>query len=299
MARAVDKCEKFLSQKSLQIIKENEFNVSRSLDHYAVLFGPRFVHKFQSLNRKSHWLDAGAGSASAIRMLFEPHFFASVATYSQFYVRTFKDQPAYTADEKSIQNFLRERKRIGRTKFGKPKKRVPLDKVPNVTAVTYVKPEVSGFSKDIYQGKLKLFEGRLFENIPQEDLLSQYGRVDLLTDLFGVFSYTANPAEVLEKYLNLLKEDGEIHILLGELNYDRSLASHRVELKTGKEISLIEWLAKLQGVSVTLVETDVFGFNPMQSAIIKKTAGSFYIPKLKLVGLNDSEMPPIRFFEEQ
>jgi SAM-dependent methyltransferase len=56
-------------------------------------------------------------------------------------------------------------------------------------------------------GKLRILSGKLFEEV--SDTLE---KADLITDIFGIFSYAWDPMQVLQKYLDLLNVGGSIYI---------------------------------------------------------------------------------------
>ncbi|MDE0151174.1 MAG: hypothetical protein OXK80_01585 [Bdellovibrionales bacterium] len=77
--------------------------------------------------------------------------------------------------------------------------------------------------------KHKIRDDLLFENIPDQEL----PRPKLITDFYGAFSYSANPASVVSRYLNIITADGTIGIVY----------TNKLVVKLGnKEVSFWEWL---------------------------------------------------------
>lgn len=294
---AAKKCTKALVQESFRVIKSNDFNTTRGLDSYASIFGWRFTKKILSMTTSSHWLDSGAGSAFAAKMLFDPSVLESHFSFSLLadnIRRKKREGSTFNNDEEAIVNFINQVKASGQSD-----KKI----IPNVSAVTYTAKRGFQPTEKVHKGKFKMFRGRFLEEIPDEELLESYGKADLITDLFGVFAYTSDPSSILEKYLRLLSDDGEIQILLRSSNWIDHIDTVKVtalEPKRQRTITLIDWLQQLSGVDVEIFNVNIFGMFPHQSAIIKKRYGQKpAIPKLKLIGLTTDRMPPIRTFEQQ
>lgn len=95
---------------------------------------------------------------------------------------------------------------------------------------------ISFFENRIANGTLKLFTGRFFESITRKELTS-LGPVKIITDFFGVMSYTERPDLVLKKYLDILDKDGAIFI-------------YGPNIQVGNDYSFYIWLRKVKGIQI-------------------------------------------------
>ncbi|MBI4347323.1 MAG: hypothetical protein HY553_10740 [Elusimicrobia bacterium] len=57
--------------------------------------------------------------------------------------------------------------------------------------------------------------------------------------------------------------------------------------------------AAIPGIEVTTYRNDFFGLPPSTSVRIRKTGERVRIPSLALAGVDDSNNPPLRVFEER
>ncbi len=154
--------------KAHQRHKLNQYNYHRSATLYLNDFGNQWLQDIKALTVDSHWLDAGAGSASAMKEL-------------AIGVRI---TPTETVQVKSR----------------------------GLTALSIEQP-YSLFVNELYglnqQGRqFRYLSGRYLEDYRA----SEIGQVDLITDLYGPFAYTARIDLVLKKYLELLKIGGKAYI---------------------------------------------------------------------------------------
>jgi hypothetical protein len=142
-------------------------------------------------------------------------------------------------------------------------------KARRLTALGLAKP--GGFSEGILASRdFRYLEGKYLEDYRFEEI----GVCDLITDLWGPFSYTAQIDVVLRKYLELLKVGGKLYI----------------EIKPGSTaidgLSLRDYLARIPGIRA---EVDSY------TVRIEKTGWTRGedVPRLKLEEFRPSS-PPIR-----
>lgn len=121
---------------------------------------------------------------------------------------------------------------------------VVMNPCPQMVAVTY-KYE----NKTKYRGNscFRLMVGKKFE----EYKWSNHRKVDLLTDVMGVLSYTTDPAFVLNNYLELLRSTGEIYVFM---------PMEITKVKRGETyFYFVDWLKTIDGLEVTKLVSDPDG----------------------------------------
>ena len=307
-ASAAAECEGSLSR----IITNNLFQTKRHIDEIMNLMGPRFATKLQSLGGSGHVLDAGAGEAGFEYELFDASAYVQLyddATIGNRYgFGGIKNKKAggqrLSPEEKVLDSFFsRHRKLIKRTKNKDYDWEISLDHIPNVTAVSAVVEGSMPLASDRHKGKFSFLKGRFFEEISDSELIRKYGPVDLIMDMYGVFSYSTSPSEVLQKYVNVMADDGEAHIFVGRTYSDSNLNKSLVMLKEGRQISLVQWVKSIKGLDVEVVASDLFYNGPTQVMIIKKKKKSVLIPQIQLVDLITENhygelFPPLRYLKE-
>lgn len=90
--------------------------------------------------------------------------------------------------------------------------------------------------------KWTLFEDRIFEDIGDEEL----GKFHVITDVYSALSYTLNFDLVLRRYLHLLKQGGELYIVLRD-------GSTLIEDLDGHSISFEDFLHQIGGIQVVKI----------------------------------------------
>lgn len=130
------------------------------------------------------------------------------------------------------------------------------------------------FSPPKFDGKLQIKEGA-FEQQPT----AAWKKADLVTDVFGVISYTRDLHTSLQKVFDLMNVKGEFYIFA--TNYHTSI---RVSEK--KHLSLIDFLATIEGIRVE---------GRYGTIKITKEAENILVPRLELQKYVD-DAPPTRAF---
>jgi hypothetical protein len=157
----------------------------------------------------------------------------------------------------------------------------PLSEKPSYVGITY---SLLGRTIDYFQSRLqnpekfRLILGRYFEQIPIPEI-SKGKRVKLLTDFYGILSYTPRIDLVFQKYMKLLDKDGVL--LIG--------GTPRLTLD-GRD-DFITWLKKIQGIEVT-----VFNDGVERGYLIRKTSDLIRIPELEITKDMTPGKPPYRFY---
>lgn len=157
------------------------------------------------------------------------------------------------------------------------------DSSPKYVGVTFelLNRPMEHFSNSIKSGRLKILTGRFFEDIPTDELQS-IGKIKMITDLYGVLSYSAHPDLVLKKYLEILSDDGSLFIF-------------GPRMKVGKDFDFLIWLRRVQGIEITTHEFREAGMIE-HSYSIKKNGNPIVIPEVELLN-SRPDMPPIRNFK--
>jgi hypothetical protein len=143
---------------------------------------------------------------------------------------------------------------------------------PQNTAVAYKLDR--WFRPPKFAGKLEIKEGA-FET--QET--SQWKKVDIATDLFGVLSYTHDFSLSLQKIVDLLKVNGELYILTTPWRTHFMGRSGSMKLD--------EFLREIPGIKVE---------GEHGSLRVTKLSENVRIPQLELLEIKD-EAPPSRLFQ--
>lgn len=140
------------------------------------------------------------------------------------------------------------------------------------TAVCYKLDRWFGIPR--FQGKLEVKEG-MFEKQNTHD----WKKADLISDFFGVISYTQDMTTSLQKTFDLLKVGGELYI------HSTNYVTH-IQM-TEKTVTLTEFLQEIPGIKVE----GRFG-----SLKITKLEEHIEIPEMEIIKYKD-EAPPIRVFK--
>ncbi len=120
-------------------------------------------------------------------------------------------------------------------------------------------------------------------------------KADLITDVFGVLSYTEDPGATLQKYVDLLKPGGEILVYLGTSGRENTVRVGNTE------ISLREWMNTIPGVEVAPLNEKLWGNEAWDVGFKIKVAPNQVprIPKTRLMKIpNDREQSPVLKYEQ-
>lgn len=287
-----------------QMIGENHFETRRDFENYARFLPQSFLNSISSLRSEGHWIDAGSGEGFAVEDFFKNYFLDPARLQA-------KAEGDYWSGRRTLLEPQEIQDVATRLNY------VSAQDKPQVTAVTFAMERTPPKTAS----KLTFKTGRFFEEIPN----SEFARADIITDLFGVMSYSPRLDSVLSKYHQLLKTGGRAYVFIGdyietpdaaaggylemrvgEPGWDAPFARSIVKQANGVNISLLDWLKKIQGFRVTVEHRRVeqktrSGVAPgvvlRSTIVLEKTAADIDIPKLKLV-FADEGKPPIRRFQE-
>lgn len=289
-------------EKLNRLIDQHFFETRRDFYRYQEHFPQSFLLLLEKLDGSSHWLDAGSGEAFAIEDFLKPQVMDPVRTMDNA-EPTYRRPARVVLDRKEIES-IAERLNA-KTNSEKP----------NITGVTFKmeRPEPA-------VPKLKIKSGRFFEDIP----VDEFKPTDLITDLYGIASYSPRVDEVLRRYHTLLKPGGQAYVFVGdyietpfyrgilniqrdgEPRWDSPFVESKVRKLNGEIVTLLDWMMDLPGFKSrlefqTLQQKGMNGVEPglrkRFTVILEKTAASAQVPILRLLVADDGK-PPVRFFEE-
>ncbi|MBO9667867.1 MAG: hypothetical protein J7501_13780 [Bdellovibrio sp.] len=224
LSQAASFCDEVFTQKApliTQRVVKNDFVTNRHLDEYLKILHPDFANRLTQMTSKNHWVDLGAGKATA----------------QIEFIKTFSDR----------------------------------DLAPQATAVAF---KIDRWWMPSLGGKLKTQEGA-FEAQPT----STWQKAELVTDVYGVLSYTADLGRSLQKTFDMMSVQGELYILALPYGTEVRIA--------GKGLSLTEFLQTIPGLKVE-------GSNSQIK--VTKTQETIQVPLLNALRYTDGG-PPLRLFE--
>ena len=153
----------------------------------------------------------------------------------------------------------------------------------NVNGISYESGHRTRLPEAV-SGKHQIWSERLFQDIPILELMP---RSKLITDFFGVYSYSSDPASVINKYLNILQKGGTIGIAynnedvvkVGEIDipiheWFRSVTNGQVSIEHGKS-----WIR-----SPAATDADKKGYIQIGYMLIRNPSGrSIELPGLEMI----------------
>ncbi len=253
----------------------DQYQRERGLSQYRAQHGPKFSKAFAELSNGKHWIDSGAGVGKAAGQYFSD---LSKSTF-KLNLKRLKKKAFVTLISKDFtyygNSFL----------WGKGGRLLPL----------------------VDAKMVHVFDGLGTEEIPEQDLVADFGPAHIITDLFGALTYTPFPSRVLQTYFNVLAPDGMIFIAVEVTfgNSKTSLKNHQVDLGN-KTINLVEWIHSLpQFQTEEEHATGQSDFNYMTGElrqegfvylVLRKTDCKEPIPELILEHVETNKTTPDRFF---
>lgn len=144
-------------------------------------------------------------------------------------------------------------------------------------------------------GRLKVISGRFLETIADAEI----AKSDLITDVFGPLAYSGQPHQVLQKYLNNLKPDGEIYIFLGA-RHELYGQTNQVVTAKGEVLNLAQWIETVPGLKATLIKTpkvDDGTHYEMWTLKITKNQNDVHVPQVEMIHFKEGAPPAMTFKE--
>ena len=130
--------------------------------------------------------------------------------------------------------------------------------------------------------------------------LDELGKFQIITDVYGGFSYTEDLSRFMERVLSLLEVGGGFYTIVQyvhlEAAKDRSTTGYQTELvdAAGRDEKLCSWLKKTACVQVTCESKS--GWDPPTEQInIRKVCSDVSVPPMKLLKYQAGNPPNRRF----
>jgi hypothetical protein len=141
-----------------------------------------------------------------------------------------------------------------------------------------------------------LFGKRLRQYSPEE-----LGKFQIITDVYGGFTYTEDLSQFVDKVLRLLEVGGSFYTLATGVHLedgkDKLGTLYLTELEDafGRQVKMCSWLKKMTCVQVTC-ESKSDLKRPTQLIKIQKVCSDTSVPRMKLVEF-EAGYPPGRCFQ--
>lgn len=146
---------------------------------------------------------------------------------------------------------------------------------PNITAITLNDFDIRHTKGIGRTRKLRALTGRYFEDISIATLQGNFGKADLLIDLFGVFAYTLNLGFVTSHVAEVMKPGGELwfkrdycEVLVGKRRVPLSQflqSTGLFEIVTAEPKSAV--LLRRTEVPAYQVQAELVDFDPRSSGL--------------------------------
>lgn len=250
-----------------EVIRTRKFSGKRDLLAYLTDFPPEFAEDLFHLGPQQRLLDAGGGAfyfAEEMVSLRKPPKGSSELS---------------AALKPKLTTFLE----------------TPLTQRPPVTSISL---NLERKNIPTYEGRLKLFWGRFFAEIPETEL----GKFDLIADLKGIFAYSPDADEVLRRYVQLLTDSGVIYLYLGSDDRQGFAYTSTVKTKDGRKITLAEWVQGLPGLKTQLLAGSGAAAQSANRSLRIQLVdrAKLNIPVLSLLGIDSQkDGPPTRVYYER
>jgi SAM-dependent methyltransferase len=145
--------------------------------------------------------------------------------------------------------------------------------------------------------RIRYLSGKRLGQYSPEEL----GKFQLITDVYGGFTYTEDLSRFVDKVLKLLEVGGSFYTLASGVHLedgkDKLGTLYLTELEDpfGREVKMCSWLKKISCVQVTC-ESKSDRERPTQLIKIQKVCSDTTVPRMKLVEF-EAGYPPERCFQ--
>lgn len=177
-----------------------------------------------------------------------------------------------------------------------------IEQKPRATGISY---KMEGDIPSSPKAEFRI--GRLFENIATDEI----AKADIITDLYGVATYSPRFEQVLSKYHAILKTGGKAYIFLGYIEkpysgewvennfHEAPFILSTVKKANGEKVNLVEWAQAIKGFKANIeIQGPKNKRYPVPTTLVlEKVSENAEIPFLKLWG-SDLNTPPTRHYEE-
>ena len=130
--------------------------------------------------------------------------------------------------------------------------------------------------------------------------LEELGKFQIITDVFGGFSYTEDLSQLLEKVLSLLEVGGGFYTIMQYVHLEAAKDSPTTDYQTelvdaaGRDVKVCSWLKKTTCAKVGC-ESKSDWHTPTELINIKKVCSDVSVPRMKLLQYEAGNPPGRRF----
>jgi hypothetical protein len=145
-------------------------------------------------------------------------------------------------------------------------------------------------------GRIRYLSGRRLRQYSPEEL----GKFQIITDVYGGFSYTEDLSQFMEKVLSLLEVGGVFYTLVQSVHLedgkDNPNTRYLTELldPAGRDVKVSSWLKKISCAKV-VCESKSDWDTPTELINIKKVCSDVSVPRMKLLKYEAGNPPGRRF----
>ena len=146
-------------------------------------------------------------------------------------------------------------------------------------------------------GRVRYLYGRRLREYSREEL----GKFQLITDVYGGFSYTENLSLYLESVLGALALNGNFYTMVQSVHLEDGKDNPRTWYLTelvdaaGRDVKVCSWLKSLACVNVTCESKSTWD-TPTELIHVRKTCDAVSVPRLKSLKY-EAGSPPGRQFQ--
>jgi SAM-dependent methyltransferase len=145
--------------------------------------------------------------------------------------------------------------------------------------------------------RIRYLHGKRLREYSREEL----GTFQIITDVYGGFSYTENLSLFLERVLSLLETNGSFYTLAasvrledGKDNPDKTWYLTELVDAAGRDVKVCSWLKSVTCVEVSCESKSAWE-TPTELIHVRKTCGDVAVPRMKLLQYEAGNPPGRRF----
>ena len=144
--------------------------------------------------------------------------------------------------------------------------------------------------------RIRYLSGKRLRNYSPEEL----GKFQIITDVYGGFSYTEDLSQFVDKVLSLLETDGVFYTMVQGVHLedgkDKPDTWYQTELvdAAGRDVKVCSWLKKIACVKVGCESKSDWDL-PTELINIRKVCSDVSVPRMKLLKYEAGNPPGRRF----
>jgi hypothetical protein len=148
--------------------------------------------------------------------------------------------------------------------------------------------------------RIRYLSGKSLRHYSIEEL----GKFQIITDVYGGFSYTEDLSRFMEKVMNLLEIGGTFYTIVQNVHLEAAKESPSTGYQTelvdaaGRDVKLCSWLKKTSCAKVTCESKSDWN-SPSELINIRKVCSEVSVPRIKLMKFVAGYPPDRRFQLEQ